>query len=269
MIESPITSYLKYMRLQVVAEAFLTDEFGNLLTPGMPQGEYEKALINGNTHTSKLTTTEIEAFKADWTVLAQQANTDTGFSGTLFKSTDGEYVISFRSTEFVDDNIRDSFGTNNSISDYGWAFGQISDMMKWFQGLNLPAGAHVTLTGYSLGGHLATAFTMLVQERNLPITIDHAYLFNSAGTGGLNNGASLSQVIQTFDQLWQDGHPDNAVLAEKIGLRADLYARALTAADNGIQDVLNSVKRIGRDVWRFVNSPHPTLAFVGICDWHS
>ncbi len=33
MTASTITTYLKYMQLQVVAEAFLIDEFGHLLIP--------------------------------------------------------------------------------------------------------------------------------------------------------------------------------------------------------------------------------------------
>jgi hypothetical protein len=111
------------MKLQVVAETFLTDRFGNFITPGTIA--FENALRLGNTHTSRLTKPEIDDFQANWIVVAQQANTDTGFSGTLFKTPgyNPEYVISFRSTEFVEDNIRDG-GTNNSIHDYGWAFGQ-------------------------------------------------------------------------------------------------------------------------------------------------
>ncbi|MBD9354859.1 hypothetical protein [Methylomonas albis] len=107
MNKSTISTYLRYMQLQVVAEAFLTNMSGTLYLPG--SDEFNQALIDGNKHTSKLTTPEIKDFQANWKVVAQQANTDTGFSGTLFKTPgdNPEYVISFRSTEFVEDNIRD------------------------------------------------------------------------------------------------------------------------------------------------------------------
>ena len=62
-------------------------------------------------------------------------------SGSLFRAkkdipgTDikrGDLTISFRSTEFVDDATRDSQATNTfEIADRGWAFGQISDMVRW------------------------------------------------------------------------------------------------------------------------------------------
>lgn len=40
---SPSTTYLKYMQLQVVAEAFLIDEFGHLLNPETDKAKYEQA----------------------------------------------------------------------------------------------------------------------------------------------------------------------------------------------------------------------------------
>ena len=44
----------------------------------------------------------------------------------------GDQVLSFRSTEFVDDEVRDSQATNSmEISDRGFAFGQISDLRDW------------------------------------------------------------------------------------------------------------------------------------------
>ncbi len=41
----------------------------------------------------------------------------------------GELVLSFRSTEFADDAVRDNQATNvMEIKEHGWAFGQIADM---------------------------------------------------------------------------------------------------------------------------------------------
>ena len=125
-----ITDYLKYANLQMASEAFLTNPGGTIKT-----GEkFINALMYGNNHASKFPTLLAEEFAKDWKVVAHQPNTDPGFSGTLFEClTDdparglkkGDLVMSFRSTEFVDDALRDSEGTNAYIASNGWAFGQI------------------------------------------------------------------------------------------------------------------------------------------------
>lgn len=90
----------------MAAEAFIAD-------PGLLEG----ALIEGNYHTSKFTTVQAENFIKHWRVLDQKLNTSTGFSGTLFEciaddpvtgAKVGERVLSFRSTEFIDDAARDN-----------------------------------------------------------------------------------------------------------------------------------------------------------------
>lgn len=172
-----IADYLKYANLQMAAEAFLFDEATLHVKVDIP-----KALKEGNLHASVFTQAQADAFAAQWEVLDQQANTSTGFSGTLFKAIKDnlalgihkdELVLSFRSTEFVDDAIRDSAATNSlEIKDGGFAWGQLRDMEAWYQELNqkglldTPSGdpAKLSVTGYSLGGHLATTFNLLRQQ---------------------------------------------------------------------------------------------------------
>jgi len=168
--KNTISKYLDLCHLQVAAEALLD------VTPDL-----KTALEIGNKHNTKLTPTEAEDFVARFDVVAHKPNTNTGFSGTLFKAKDndaqsglqeGQYFLVFRSTEFVDDAIRDSEGTNMSIAKNGWAFGQICAMEEWYKGLldskDLPATGDLTIVGYSLGGHLANAFRLLRQEENNP-----------------------------------------------------------------------------------------------------
>jgi hypothetical protein len=120
-----IADYLKYAKLQMAAEAFLKIPGA---TPGTWVERYSGtdlsgALFVGNKHASRFTESEAAKFAENWIVLDQQPNTKTGFSGTLFKcikddpatgAKAGELVISFRSTEFIDDQTRDSESTNQS-----------------------------------------------------------------------------------------------------------------------------------------------------------
>ena len=159
-----INDLLTFANLQMAAETFLANKAGQLET------NPKQVLIEGNFHASRFTPTQADAFLKEWEVVAQKPTTSTGFSGTLFKNrkTD-ELVISLRSTEFIDDYVRDNIATNKQeIFDTGFAWGQLRDMVEWYEGLRgayLPPGAKPTVTGYSLGGHLATALNLMVVDR--------------------------------------------------------------------------------------------------------
>jgi hypothetical protein len=199
-----IAEYLKFANLQMAAEAFLVDQSGNLLTD---PAALKKALTDGNDHASKFTETEATKFTAEWQVVAQKPNTPTGFSGTLFRNnTTNEYVISFRSTEFVDDAIRDSAATGAlEIFNTGWAFGQLSDMEAWYQSIKSQIDGPLNVTGYSLGGHLATAFNLLRREdaaAGRPTVIPgQVVTFNGAGVGKIEDGGTLNDTLNYFNIL--------------------------------------------------------------------
>lgn len=159
-----IASFLKYASLQMAAEAVNLDQ--------VQAGEMtlNQALVLGNNRASRFTATQATAFSDQYEIVAYQANTSTGFSGTLFKDNEtGELILSFRSTEFLEDAARDNQATNAlEIKPYGWASGQIAAMQKWYSDLQssgvIKADDRFTVTGYSLGGHLATAFNLLHDE---------------------------------------------------------------------------------------------------------
>lgn len=93
MTTNVVASYLKYANLQMAAEADLPADF---------VGDIPVArLTEGNHRSSRFTDTSAAQFNSDgWTVAAHQADTSTGFSGTLFKNkATGELVLSFRSTD--------------------------------------------------------------------------------------------------------------------------------------------------------------------------
>lgn len=197
-----------YTLLQIAAEAFLgRNPADPAATPGSnyPVNLTPELLTEGNKHSSRMTTAQAAQFAQEWEVVSHQPNTATGFSATLFRCkvsdaargmTAGQFVVSFRSTEFIEDAARDNLATNQlEISEGGWAFGQIADMQDWWASVQSQVGAaKVDVTGYSLGGHLATAFYQLNGNQ-----IRQVYTFNGAGVGQMRDGHSLPQVMQVFD----------------------------------------------------------------------
>jgi hypothetical protein len=153
-----------YALLQIAAESFLghqPEESAALPTGSNPFTPTPLMLTDGNKHSSKMTAQQALDFSKDWRVVSHQPNTATGFSATLFEyvgtdpqPTASKYVVAFRSTEFIEDQVRDSVATNElQIQKGGWAFGQIADMQLWWNSLQSQlSGAKVDVTGYSLGG---------------------------------------------------------------------------------------------------------------------
>ncbi|MDA8452794.1 hypothetical protein M5C97_24630 [Acidovorax sp. NCPPB 3859] len=132
----------------------------------------------------------------------QQENSNTGFSGTLFRNRrSDETVLSFRSTEFIDDVARDNKATNVlEIKETGFAWGQIADMQAWYAKLKsdpalLGSGQAFSVTGYSLGGHLATVFNLLNQD-----AAQRVVTFNGAGVGRIQDG-TLQGAVNEFNEL--------------------------------------------------------------------
>ena len=211
MATNPITNYLKYANLQMASESlFGEDATLGVLTPGKTiKGSLSDFdLVNGNNHASKFPTQLATDFATGWEVVEHKSNTATGFSGTLFRYTgltdeskglvNGEQVISFRSTEFIDDAVRDNQVTNAmEIKEHGWAFGQIADMKLWvdslYQNGKIDTARFVYVTGYSLGAHVATAFNLLY-----PNFAQATYTFNGAGVGEILSG-SLVDIINQFE----------------------------------------------------------------------
>ena len=136
---------LKYANLQMAAEAFLTVKGDSENTP-LTGAALASALVRGNEHSSKFTVSGAADFIEHWRVVAQQPNTDAGFSGTVFEcifddpatgAKQGETVMCFRSTEFVDDAARDNVATNTlEIKGTGFAW---DSCKTWRRGISVSA----------------------------------------------------------------------------------------------------------------------------------
>jgi hypothetical protein len=239
-----IADYLKYANLQMAAEAFLFND------DGTQKQNVKQALIDGNGHATYFTQTQAEAFvdpQTGWTVVDQLANSSTGFSGTLFRNNQtGELVLSFRSTEFIDDAIRDSAATNTlEVHDTGFAWGQISDMEDWYKSLKesgqIPAGSQLNVTGYSLGGHLATAFNLLHQNE---LNGGQVVTFNGAGVGQIKSGDTLQSALAYFNDLRQNPGHIKSALNFSLGGLADFYDTLQTNLVNHIWTAQDCLDRL-------------------------
>lgn len=151
----------------------------------------------------------------------------SGFSASVFLDTaTGQYTLSIRSTEFAD-NIKDLGDTRADgveIFDDGWAFGQINSLETFWSSLKsgnaangvnavtipssadlnaflatVNAGGKINLTGYSLGGNIAEAFTELHRAE-----VNQAYLFNGAGTGNPLGGRTFAGVWAQYKAVYDN-----------------------------------------------------------------
>ncbi|MGH6803283.1 MAG: calcium-binding protein, partial [Methyloceanibacter sp.] len=171
-----------------------------------PEAASREAALSGKT---RMSDSQIRDFSARYEIVDHLPNTWSGFSGTLFRDrVTGEYALSFRSTEFANDNkggdwSRDGLGgAGGEISNYGFAVAQIADAEAYFRRLKgegkLPAGANYNVTGYSLGGHIATVFAEAHAD---DAKFLGAYTFNSPGRGELTNGTAKDFVNTAYDKL--------------------------------------------------------------------
>jgi hypothetical protein len=137
----------------------------------------------------------------------------------------------FRSTEFIDDAARDSQATDAmELAKFGFAFGQIRDMEAWYAELTKEGGPlygkAFSVTGYSLGAHLASAFNTMHGTELLggQPRIQQVVTFNGVGIGVVDPGTNLTQLISQFETLSanEDGQ---AFTFSDAGLSA-LYQRA-------------------------------------------
>jgi Ca2+-binding RTX toxin-like protein len=224
MPQSNVTSWLQFAIQQMAAESYQdgfafsnTNElirrlqFGNNNQPvlGIDPNPDLSPNLQGATRFAQIQAVE---FTQRYDIVSHHANDATGFSATLIKDlsdpTGKTFTLSFRSLEYqnqVDggDWQRDGLpGAAGEIALDGFALAQLVSMERYYLALKadptkLPAGAILNVTGYSLGGHLATVFTQLHAN-----DVTATYTFNGAGRGGINGGTlGLSETERIREML--------------------------------------------------------------------
>ncbi|HBH81840.1 MAG TPA: hypothetical protein DDY39_18595, partial [Nitrospira sp.] len=210
-----INTWLQFALQQMAAESYLDRVLSGEL-------QLEQALRLGNNRLSaalasepillgktRMTDQQIIGFSVHYDIIDHHANDATGFSATLIKDlrdpTGKTYTLSFRSLEYQNqaqggDWERDGQGgAAGEIAGAGFALGQLVSMERYYEELKrsgkLPAGSTLNVTGYSLGGHLATVFTLLHSN-----DINHTYIFNGAGIGQIGG---VTSVVTEADRIGQ------------------------------------------------------------------
>ena len=151
--------------------------------------------------------------RAEFDQLNDEILANTGLSATLIQDKrTGEYTLAIRSTEFRSwakggDGERDKLGADISeVGFSGFAFAQQVALERYFQWLKDNnkfvgvAGARpvVNVTGYSLGGNLATVFTELHQY-DTDITFGQTVTMNGAGRGTWQTGqGSIADMLAHY-----------------------------------------------------------------------
>jgi len=231
MPQSNISTWLQFATQQMAAESYLDGidwnnaeqvktrlRLGNN-RPGFPETGFTRFT---GTPTQGL---QDQAFVDRYQIIDHHANDATGFSATLMKDTaTNTYTLSFRSLEYQNqaqggDWERDGQGgAGGEIAGAGFALGQLVSMERYYQELKadptkLPPGAILNVTGYSLGGHLATVFTELHSA-----DIQQTIIFNGAGRGlvggvtpVLTEEIRLRQLIDAMDAKFLEFDPSGAL----------------------------------------------------------
>ncbi len=193
-----------------------------------------------------MTQTQADEFAARYPeIVVQYTDPDTGFSATVFKSSTGQLTLAIRGT--------DEFPGADADDDYDiWANGlareQITEMYNWWQtasvsgdlALALADDGVIDVTGHSLGGHLAMAFSSLFPDQTEEVAVFNApgftynledqLFFDSLVSGAVvPTGENITNVIA--DESGVGDVPWNAI--------AGLHSRPGIAVDISIENQLD------------------------------
>ncbi len=184
---STIADYLKQAELALAA-------YAENLYPGIPLDNFLTALESGG---KGMSIAQARHFASRWRVLEQYSDPLTGLSATVFEEVStGERSLAVRGTDdpadlwtdFVDIAL---LGTPERQGQYAALKAKVQE---WLTDGTLSSG--FTVAGHSLGGFLAGALLV-----DFPAEIEHAYLYNAPGVGGLSAALRLLLRRETDPSL--------------------------------------------------------------------
>ncbi|MBS0437396.1 MAG: putative Ig domain-containing protein [Proteobacteria bacterium] len=181
--------------------------------------------------TAGMTKSQAARFDEEWTVLAQSADAANGFSAVLLqKKSSNEKVLAIRGTEKSHVGV-DYLTDYVNIFQLGTVVGmaQYQALETFYEQLitsgKLTAAEQIVVTGHSLGGFLAQAFTA-----RHPNVVSSAYTYNAPGFGGA--------TVQLFEFL---GITDASAPNSKI---INVRATDGVSGTAGLGQVLGSVQQV-------------------------
>jgi hypothetical protein len=165
-----------------------------------------------------MSASQAEQFDANWIVLEQSSPTLNGLSAVLLQNAvTGEKVLAIAGTDGATDLWADYeyIFQVNSIS----GMGQFQSLEAFYQQLiadsKLTAAEQIVITGHSLGGFLAQAFTAV--HANI---VSAAYTFNAPGFGGA--GEELLDYLGIGDGSVANSKITNVIAADGGSVTAGL-----------------------------------------------
>ena len=169
------------------AVSFGIDGFGN-------DDEVKKALIKTGTGEPEYTNEQANIFQDRFELTAENYDPGTGFRAALFfDKTTSEYTLAIGGTDPSEILGDVTFADLVGIAATGYASGQIAAMFAFYDELLTTGILHtdlrINVVGHSLGGHLATVFSIY-----RPLAVNHVYTYNGAGTGADDVGAARLQL---------------------------------------------------------------------------
>ncbi len=241
-----VTTWLNFALYQMAAESYLDGianlEDRNLVRDRLLIGNNRPLLdpdLRGATRfTDPLSTRFLDAHR----IVSHHANDSTGFSATLMQEIGtNNFTLSFRSTEFESQSNGGDFerdgtlGADGDVTLQGFAFAQLASMEEYYQTTVrslLPPDAILNVTGYSLGGNLATVFTELHSSE-----VNHTYTFNAVGRGhisgpGATEAERMAGMVELFTAVLLDPEQGRSIITDPAD---PVYLAARARADQQIQ----------------------------------
>jgi Ca2+-binding RTX toxin-like protein len=256
-----ISTWFDFALQQMAAESYLDRLFSGelrldqVLELGNNRVSGSLATVSSLSGQTRMTNQLLEEFDQRFQIVDHHANDSTGFSATLMREIGtNNFTLSFRSTEFESQSNGGDFerdgtlGADGDVTLQGFAFAQLAAMEDYYADLRqgilfdgtvdtelqafFADGGKLNITGYSLGGNLATVFTELHSSE-----VNHTYTFNAIGRGhisgpGATEAERIAGMLQLFTAVLLDPEQGLPIITD---LADPVYVAARARADQQLQ----------------------------------